>query len=197
MMMKWRMGAFVVLLILAIGSPASAQAPWPRPGKPSTPPPGNPPAYPRAELDRDQDTGADPETARNIAVLGTLIPVGAGAVTWMVQGDPSITSWVLIYFGSVEGPALGYRYAGLQRAAAEGEALRGGLSLCALLLTIDRKTDEDRDAVLGVGSALITGLAIYDCSRLPERIHRRFGARMDLHPALVAGRVVPAVTVKF
>lgn len=195
--MKCCPGALGLLLVVALVSPAAAQAPWPRPGKPQTPHPGNPPAYPTAQLDRDQDTGADPETARNIALLGTLLPVGAGAVTWAVQGDPSVTSWVLIYFGSVEGPALGYRYAGLHRAAAEGEALRGGLSLCALLLTIDRKSDGERDAVLAVGSALITGLAIYDSGRLPDRIHRRFGARLDAHPALLAGRVVPAVTVKF
>lgn len=163
-----------------------AQTGWPR----STPPP--------ASSSYDYGTPASPELARTIALVGTAIPIGAGAVTWAVQGKTSATSWVLIYFGSVEGPALGYHYAGFHRAAREGESLRSLIALGTLLVAVDRDTDRGFEAVMLGGAVLNTGLAMYDVIRLPDRMGAsQSGARLELHPALVAGRIVPAATLRF
>ncbi|MFN8588785.1 MAG: hypothetical protein U0704_13410 [Candidatus Eisenbacteria bacterium] len=140
----------------------------------------------------------DPDLAHTIALVATVLPVGAGAVTWAVQGESSVTSWLLTYFGSVEGPALGYHYAGFHRAAAEGESLRGSIALLSVLLAFDRKTDADREAVLIAGAAATTGLALYDVARLPDRMSTvHYGVRVRVAPALVGGRVVPAVAFRF
>lgn len=183
-----RMVAFLTLLSCLALSPraASAQAGWPR----STPPPSS--------SSYDYGTAASPELARTIALVGTTIPIGAGAVTWAVQGKTSATSWVLIYFGSVEGPALGYHYAGFHRAAREGESLRSLIALGTLLVAVDRDTDRGFEAVMLGGAVLNTGLAMYDVVRLPDRMRSsQLGARLEWHPALVAGRVVPAATLRF
>jgi hypothetical protein len=180
-------GVLVAVAMLAMASPAAAQ--WWNPR-------GTPP---RSSGSYDgPSSGTEPERARVIALLSTIVPVGAGSLTWAVQGDVSVTSWVLIYFGSVEGPAIGYRFANMNRSAAEGEALRGIISLATLAIGLDRKAEGDRIAVLAAGSALVTGLAIYDSNRLPDRASRvRYGTRVDLHPALIGAQVVPAVTVHF
>lgn len=165
---------------------AVAQSGWPR----DVPPP--------AHGDYDFGGAPSPELARTIGLVCTALPVGAGAVTWAVQGETSVTSWVLIYFGSVEGPAIGYHYAGFHTAAARGASLRGGIALATLIIALDRKTDGDREAVLAAGAAVNTGLALYDVFRLPDRMSTvHYGARLQAGPALCAGRVVPAVHLRF
>ncbi|MBI5167905.1 MAG: hypothetical protein HZA61_00310 [Candidatus Eisenbacteria bacterium] len=165
---------------------ARAQYGWPR----SAPPP--------APSSREYGEPASPELARTIALVCTALPIGAGAVTWAVQGETSVTSWVLLYFGTVEGPALGYHYAGFHRAAREGEALRSLVALSTLLVAADRDTDEGFEAVMLGGAVLTSGLAAYEVVRLPDRMRSsQSGARLEIHPALVAGRLVPAATLRF
>lgn len=183
---RFRHTALALAVVALLPASASAQFGWPR----STPPP--------ASSSHDYGTGASPELARTIALVGTTIPIGAGAVTWAVQGKTSATSWVLMYFGSVEGPALGYHYAGFHRAAREGESLRSLIALGTLLVAVDRDTDRGFEAVMLGGAVLNTGLAMYDVVRLPDRMRSsQSGARLELHPALVAGRLVPAATLRF
>ena len=176
----------VLLSLALVPTAARAQSGWPG----SPPPPS--PSF------REYSDGASPDLAQTIAAVCTAVPIGAGAVTWAVQGKSSATSWILLYFGSVEGPALGYHYAGFHRAAREGERLRGLIAACTLLIAVDRDTDEGFEAVMLGGAVLNAGLATYEVVRLPERMgSSESGARLELHPALVAGRIVPAATLRF
>ena len=171
---------------LACARPAAAQSGWPR----DIPPP--------ASGTYAYGGSPSPELARTLGLICTVLPVGAGTVTWAVQGETSVTSWALIYLGSVEGPAIGERYAGFHSAAVQGEQLRGGIALATLLIAFDRRTDADREAVLAVGAALDTGLALYDVLRLPDRMSTvHYGVRLRLAPAVVGDRVVPALACRF
>ena len=111
---RFRHTALALACVALLPANASAQFGWPR----STPPP--------ASSSSDYGTPASPELARTIALVGTVIPIGAGAVTWAVQGKTSATSWVLMYFGSVEGPALGYHYALSKRTTVYADAIHEG-----------------------------------------------------------------------
>ncbi len=180
-----RLWPFVLASLALLPSAARAQSEWPR----SSPPP---------PFSREYGDASSPDLARTIAVVCTAVPIGAGAVTWAVQGETSVTSWVLLYFGTVEGPALGYHYAGFHRAAREGEALRSLVALSTLLVAVDRDTDEGFEAVMLGGAVLNAGLAAYEVARLPDRMGTSVsGARLEFRPALVAGRVVPAATLRF
>lgn len=168
----------------------------------SMPPPHLPPWYPPVPTTPAGDEGrretvrGNEDLAFNLSMFGTAIPVTAGGVAWAVRGHATVTSVVLVGFGAIVGPSLGYDYVGLHRTASAQQSLRGSVALCTLLLALDQGDAVASDRVLVAGAALDTGLALYDVSILPECIRKMTsGANLEFKPRRIGMSIGPSLAL--
>ena len=131
--------------------------------------------------------GSEPvseQTAYRMSLLGTIVPIVAGAGILVAQGggsDDRTAPALLITSGLIVGPFLGYGAAGMGGRGLRGIGVRAGLSLATIMASIaicgmdctNGQTKYDTANLVAIGGVgLVAVAAAYDVSRLRHNMRR-------------------------
>jgi len=133
-------------------------------------------------LAQNVPAATSPDAAYRTSLWGTVIPVGLGATILIAQGGGEhdrTGPGMLLWGGSLFGPALGYTRAGLVGRGWRGVGLRAGLELatvtaafavCGMQCTNDQ--EGAADLVLIGGFSLVAVSAVYDIAHVRGNVRR-------------------------
>ena len=140
------------------------------------------------------------EAAYKTSLWGTVLPVAAGAAILIAQGggDHDRTgAELLLWGGSLFGPALGYTETGLGGRALQGIGIRAGIELLTLAAAVgvcgmncNDNQETGANIVLLGGLSLVTISAIYDITHVRRNVSRHTATRVSFTPSYAPDRGV-------
>ena len=140
------------------------------------------------------------EAAYKTSLWGTVVPVMAGAAILVAQGGAEhdrTGAALLLWGGSMFGPALGYAQAGLGGRAWKGIGIRAGIELVTLVsgfavcgMYCNHNQESRANIILLGGLSLVTVSAIYDITHLRRNVSRHTTTTVSFTPSYAPDRGV-------
>ena len=140
------------------------------------------------------------EAAYKTSLWGTVVPVAAGAAILVAQGGGEhdrTGAALLLWGGSLLGPALGYAQAGLGGRAWKGIGIRAGIELVTLVsglavcgMFCNHDQESRANIILLGGLSLVTVSAIYDITHLRRNVSRHTTTTVSFTPSYAPDRGV-------
>lgn len=138
--------------------------------------------------------------AYKTSLWGTIIPVSAGAAILVAQGGGEhdrTGAMLLLWGGSMFGPALGYAQTSLGGRALKGIGIRAGIELVTLTaafavcgMRCNHNQESSANIVLLGGLSLVTVSAIYDITHVRRNVSRHTATTVSFTPIYAPDRGV-------